>query len=262
MISSRDNPVVKNAAGLKQSKHRRQQKMFLLEGDRAVLELKACPERVLYYFVDETMLEKYHDITHMLGEERGYLATEKIIKTICDTEHPQGIAAVVSIPDWELHKVIQIRGLWLLVNGISDPGNMGTIIRTGRALGATGLLYTDYSVDPYNPKALRASMGGILTFPIYGPVSAADITSLTKSGFRMLGTNVNGGLPYYKADLKGDLLVVLGGEARGMDLDLVNMCNEMMNIPMNAGVNSLNAASACAIILSEAYRQRTGGITQ
>lgn len=259
-ISSRDNPVVKNAAGLKQGKHRRQQKAFLLEGERAVRELKACPERVLHYFVQEEMFQKYQDILQTLGEERVYLTSDKVIKTICDTEHPQGIAAVVSMPEGDLQKVLQIRGLWLILNGISDPGNMGTIIRTARALGAAGLIYTHASVDPYNPKAVRASMGGILTLPVLGPVSVADLACLKESGMKLLGTQVTQGVRYYQADLKGDLLVILGGEARGMDRELISWCNQIINIPMNAGVNSLNAASACAIILSEAYRQRNDGI--
>lgn len=261
-ISSRDNQVVKQAAALKQNKYRRQQKAFLLEGERAVRELLVCPERVLHYFVHEEMLPKYMDVVQTLGEERVYLATDKIMKTICDTEHPQGIAAVVAMPDWNFQTVSQIRGLWLVLNGISDPGNMGNIIRTGRALGAAGLLYTYSSVDPYNPKAVRASMGGLLGLPVFGPVSAADLVSLKESGFRMLGTQVNLGLPYYNVDFKGDLLIVLGGEAYGMDQNMADGCNELVNIPMNAGVNSLNAASACAIILSEAYRQRNGGVMQ
>lgn len=258
-ITSRDNPVVKNAVSLKQGKHRRQQKAFLLEGERAVSELAACPERVVHYFVQEDLLLKHQDIIQTLGEEQVYITTARIIKTICDTDHPQGIAAVVSMPEWELQKVLEIRGLWLLLNGISDPGNMGTMLRTARALGADGLIYTFSSVDPYNPKAVRASMGGILTLPVLGPVSVADIACLIESGMRLVGTQTNQGVPYYKADLQGDILVVLGGEAQGMEQGLVSMCNQIMNIPMNAGVNSLNAASACAIILSEAYRQRRNG---
>ncbi|MEQ8174690.1 MAG: RNA methyltransferase [Syntrophomonadaceae bacterium] len=259
-ISSRDNPIVKNAVGLKQSKHRSQQKAFLLEGERSVGELRACPERVLCCFVQEELLSKYQYIVQVLGEERLYLTTDKIIKTICDTEHPQGIAAVVSKPDWDISKVLQIRGLWLVLNGISDPGNMGTMIRTARALGAAGLIYTHSSVDPYNPKAVRASMGSILTLPVLGPVSFSDITCLKDSGMRILGTQVTQGVPYFKANLRGNLLVVLGGEAQGMDREIIPLCDQIMNIPMNAGVNSLNAASACAIILSEAYKQRNDGI--
>lgn len=259
-ITSRDNPLIKSAAGLKQGKHRRQQKAFLLEGERAVQELRACPDRVLHYFIQEEQLPKYQDIVQILGEERAYITNAKVFKTICDTEHPQGIAAVASMPDWDLQMVLRIRGLWLALNGISDPGNMGTMIRTARALGVNGLVYTASSVDPYNPKAVRASMGGILTLPVLGPVRAADLACLKDSGIKLLGTQVDQGIPYYQADLKGDLLVVLGGEARGMDRELVPMCDQIMNIPMNAGVNSLNAASACAIILSEAYRQRNDGV--
>lgn len=259
-IISRDNPVVKKAASLKQGKHRRQQMAFLLEGERAVRETKVCPERVLHCFVLDDLVSKYLDIVQILDEERVYITNDKVIKTICDTEHPQGIAAVVSMSDWHIQVVPQIRGLWLVLNGISDPGNMGTMVRTARALGAAGMIYTNASVDPYNPKAVRASMGGILTLPVLGPVNAADIVSLMESGMRLLGTQVNQGIPYHQADLTGDLLVVLGGEAEGMDQELIPLCNQIMNIPMNAGVNSLNAASACAIILSEAYKQRNDGI--
>jgi len=117
-------------------------------------------------------------------------------------------------------------------------------------------MLTQDCTDPYNPKVCRASMGGILNLPIVDNVNYEDLSSLKSWGFSFLGTAVNGSTLYYQADFRKDIVLLIGGEARGLDPALQQFCSETLLIPMKEGVNSLNAASACAIILSEAWRQK------
>lgn len=256
-ISSRDNSLVKLAASLKNGKHRQLHRLFLLEGDRAVKELLSCPTRLVALFVDESLKERHLPIIAALGEDRTYLVDEKIIRHICDTKHPQGIAAMASIASWSLEELYQRPGVWLWLDRVSDPGNMGTIIRTSLALGGQGIIMSPETADPFSPKAVRSSMGAVLTVPVVGPVTINEMPDFKQHGIKLFGSAAESGTPYYQARFQGSFILVIGGEARGMEPDLIKYCDETLYIPMKAGVNSLNAAAACAIILGEALRQRS-----
>lgn len=225
-----------------------------MEGERAVSELIPHRERVVRLFVQENLNEKYALILQNIPEDRVVMVSEKAMKFLSDTEHPQGIAAVVSMKEWSLNDVKP--GLWLLLDRIADPGNLGTMIRSCWALNGEGILLTGGSVDPYSPKVCRSSMGGVVNLPIVSNIGGTELDFLIKRGFRLLGTAASAHQAYYEADLTGSVLLMVGSEAHGLDPLLAEMSHELIRIPMKEGVNSLNAASACAIIIGEAKRQR------
>ncbi len=256
-ITSRDNPIVKQAASLKQNKYRRQEGLFLLEGERLIDEIILFGDRLVRYFVQEDLLEKYRWFIEKMGDEKCCLVNEKIIRSICDSSNPQGIVAVASIRHWGLETALERRGLWVMMDAVSDPGNLGTIIRSCWALGGQGCLLSPDCADPHSPKASRASMGGILNIPVIHGIAREDLLRLISSGYTLMGTSVKKALPYYQTDLSRDIVLLIGSEARGLGSSMMEICHEMLLIPMKEGVNSLNAASACAIILSEAMRQKS-----
>ncbi|HWP95723.1 MAG TPA: RNA methyltransferase [Syntrophomonadaceae bacterium] len=256
-ISSRDNPLVKQASSLKIRKYRYEEQMFLLEGERALNELLPYRHRLVHLFIQEGMSEKYAQILSGIDEDRVVMVNASIMKVLSDTQHPQGIVAVVSMgEERELKDTNPESGLWLLLDRISDPGNLGTMIRTCWALDGAGILLTPGCVDPYSPKVCRSSMGGILNLPIISNVGHQEIDFLIKKGFRMFSATAASKQIYYQTDLTGPAVLMVGSEAHGIDPLLECRSSDLLQIPMKSGVNSLNAASACAIIMSEAMRQR------
>jgi TrmH family RNA methyltransferase len=140
---------------------------------------------------------------------------------------------------------------------VQDPGNVGAIVRVAEAAGATGVVAAGASANPFGWKALRGSMGSALRLPIVAGVRADDaVTTARQHGCRIIATVPRDGRPIFEADLSGALAVLVGGEGRGLPEHLVGTADEQVTIPMEAPVESLNAAVTAALILYEARRQR------
>ncbi len=253
VISSPDNPVIKLARKLHNKKYRDQERLFLVEGRRSVQEALVKPELVHSLFLENTLADEYVDIQ---GTDY-YLLDAKLLKQICTTETPQGMAAILKKTDWSFRDLIAGEGLIVLLDRISDPGNMGSIIRTCWALGVEGVLLSSGCVDPFSPKVVRSTMGGILNLPVL-EISDLELNLLQERGYEFIGTGMKNAQEYYNVDLTGPKILILGNEASGISLELENKCNFMAKIPMNPKIDSLNVAAACAIIVAEAWRQRNG----
>jgi TrmH family RNA methyltransferase len=192
---------------------------------------------------------------------------------IADTESPQGVAALVSRPHFEAADVVDIPPqLIIIADGLQDPGNLGTIIRTAEAAGATGLLTTRFTVDPFNHKALRASMGSALRFPIATDIPRSDAFALCRErGIKIIALEsapagplgviedgeVTGAMQFYtEAKLTGPVALVCGRESSGIASATAAAADVLVHIPMAEGIESLNVSAAAAILLYEAARQR------
>lgn len=179
-----------------------------------------------------------------------------LVRELSDTQTPQGILCAVEAPRWRAEDVFEGSGPVVLLDRIQDPGNLGTIVRSAEAAGAAGVLLTPGCVDPGNPKALRASAGSLLRLPV---ATVADpAASIREAGRLLAATSGRGGVPYHRADLTRPLALLIGQEGAGVAASLGGAADLTLTVPMAAGVESLNAAAAAAVILFEAARQRTG----
>jgi TrmH family RNA methyltransferase len=147
-----------------------------------------------------------------------------------------------------------------LLSDVQDPGNVGAIVRSGEACGATGIVAGDGTADPYGWKALRGSMGSTFRVPVASQVSSLEAARAAKAqGVRILAAVPRNGQGLPDADLRGPAAVLLGGEGKGLPQPLQHLADATLSIPMREPVESLNVAVAAALIAYEASRQRAGG---
>lgn len=204
---------------------------------------------------------------------RGALVSKQVMQAIADTQTPQGVAAIVSRPYLELDDLfVDKPDLLLIADELQDPGNLGTIIRTAEAAGASGLITTRYTVDPFNDKAIRASMGSALRLPIVTGASRADIAArCADHKIKMVASRATAGPAQgviedaaraervklcTEIDMTVPIAFIVGREATGIPESAQGEADEFVHIPMADGVESLNVAAATAILLYEAGRQR------
>lgn len=171
---------------------------------------------------------------------------------------PQGVMAVISMKAWDWKSLFRgERRLILILESLQDPGNLGTILRTGEGAGIDGVILNHTSVDPYMPKVIRSTMGSIYRVPI---AVAEDlepvVSSLKDSGVRVFAAHLKGRKSYYEQAYLKDTCFMIGNEANGLSEPLAQMATDYIRIPMSGQVESLNAGVAAALLMYEAKRQR------
>jgi RNA methyltransferase, TrmH family len=167
------------------------------------------------------------------------------------TESNQGVMALVRPPTWENDDLIRTRPLVVALDGVQDPGNAGAILRAAEAFEATGVIFLKGSVNPYNPKVVRASAGSVFRVPI---LTGQGLPEMGLNGLTMYAATPAAGPPASQADLARDCIIIIGNEGRGISPALFAQASPL-HVP-TAGVESLNAAMAASILLYEAARQR------
>lgn len=179
-----------------------------------------------------------------------------VLERVADAQNPQPILAAIRFAPRTLDDVTA-RGLVVVLHDVRDPGNAGTVIRTADAAGAAAVVISGHSVDPYNPKTLRASAGSIFHLPVVCADELAHVTtwfgSLPGPSYASV---VRGGADYRTVDLSERALLVVGNEATGLDRDCVALCDHTVSIPMDGRNESLNVSIAAALMLFEAKTQR------
>lgn len=254
MITSISNDRIKWIRGLQSRRRNREaDRVFVAEGVRWAEEFVAAqlsPELVLYtQDLDQRERTALGRLT-ALGAEALEVSPE-VMATCSDTEAPQRILVVGHQPAWEL----SVEFDWLLVaDRISDPGNLGTILRTALAAGVGALLLVKGTVDPYNPKVVRAAMGAHLRLPMEF-VEPQDL-STRLAGFKTYVAQARSGPAYTEVDWRGPVALIIGSEAHGPADQLNDLADGSTHIPIEADADSLNAAVAAAVILFEIRRQR------
>lgn len=187
------------------------------------------------------------------------VAEEAVFAAAMDAEHPQGVAALAAITPPALEQAFGQATLLLAAAGLQDPGNLGTLIRTAAAFGATGVAVLADSVSPYHPKAVRASAGSLFHLPVIPRVVAGELILACRShGVRLLATAARSPTPLAAAGLDQPVCLVIGQEAAGVPRELLRAAETTVSIPIAPRVESLNAGVAGAILLYEAARQRSG----
>jgi len=184
--------------------------------------------------------------------------SERMMDMISESKTPQPVMAVVNTTEHSEEELLaHSSGLIVVAHQLQDPGNLGTIIRTAEAVGASGVAISTNTVDPFNPKAIRASMGSILRLPI---VNIADVRAFIKAckkkGYQTVATVLGGEITHFDIDLKKPTTVMLGQEGAGLPQEIMPDIDLHVRIPMAETIDSLNVATAAAVILYEALRQR------
>jgi RNA methyltransferase, TrmH family len=178
----------------------------------------------------------------------------------CVTEAPQGVAALIEAPRWTLDERLQTKDALLLVlDGLQDPGNLGTIIRSAEAFGAACILLTPGTVHPWNQKVLRASAGSSFRLPVIPLKSESAIEQLREIGIPMLAAAAHAGVSIQHADIERPVAFVIGNEGAGISQAVLRFCSGTIHIPCSGPVESLNAAVAASILLYEASLRYAGG---
>ncbi|MDD2373086.1 MAG: RNA methyltransferase [Syntrophomonadaceae bacterium] len=255
-ITSKDNQVIKQAISLKNRKYRAREQMFLLEGKTMVSEALQSKRPLIRVLVDETHIEEYQVLYEQFSWLQWLEIDSRLFKAIADTETPQGIIAIAPILRPGFEELTRQNASLILLDQIADPGNLGTIIRTAWALNIDGVLLSNGCTDPFSPKAVRASMGGILNVPVYTSVGPGEIENLKAAGYQVIGTALDASTTIFENDYRKPTVIVIGSEARGISREIKSCCDNLSRIPINTAVDSLNAAVACAIIMMEVGKQR------
>ncbi|MBI4851171.1 MAG: RNA methyltransferase [Acidobacteria bacterium] len=258
-ITSRQNPLIKRFRDVRQNQERH---LILIEGIRLVEEaIKAQLHFEVVAYTDrlhstERGQKLYNQLLNLSC--RGALVTESIMTAMSDVNSPQGVAAITHIPYATIEDAInKPLPLVIVAHQLQDPGNIGTIIRTAQAIGADSLITTLGTVNPFNLKALRASMGAAFRLPIILNLKSQQLVEFCQtSGLQIITTSITSGKEYTSFNWKAPLALILGSEASGVDLFLEKASKESVFIPMSKSVESLNVATAGAVLLYEAARQR------
>lgn len=258
MLTSLQNPLVKQIRKLHQAKERHDRELFLLEGTHLLVEACAVDYPLTTVCCTPAWQDRHPELWAEVCQrsDRVELVTPEVLKAIATTVNPDGIVATAPR---SLKKTPPraTSGLLLALETIQDPGNLGTIIRAAAAADADGLWLSSDSVDLDHPKVLRASAGQ--WFRLHKAVSS-DLKKLIgdakNGGMQVVATIPDAKLTYWELDLRLPTVILLGNEGAGLSPELVATANQQARIPLSQGVESLNVAIATALILYEAQRQR------
>lgn len=256
-ISSPANPTIKLARSLHRKRVRSRERAVLVEGIRALSTAVEHRARVRALLIDESRvsdIDPDHVASLTDATERTLLVDPSIFVQLTDTEHPQPLIAICDMPDTTLPIDCSFV---LALDNVRDPGNLGTLIRSAAAAGADGVALLHGTVDPWNPKAIRASVGSIFSIPVAFFAGVSDIVDRCFSERPSVAITESEGADTYDAvDWRRPSLVVIGGEAAGTSTEVRTYADISVQIPMAPGIESLNAAVAGSIIAFEVARQR------
>ncbi|RPF46665.1 TrmH family RNA methyltransferase [Thermodesulfitimonas autotrophica] len=254
------NPRVKALSRLARRRHREKEGKFVAEGPHLVAAALASAWPVEgVYFTPDFAAQKGEALA--LAQQRGvplYELPTEVFSRVAATETPQGVLAVIGIPEVALEALLRPEPpLILVVDGLQDPGNLGTLIRTAQAAGATGALLLAGTVDLYSPKAVRATAGAVFHLPVVQDLPWAEaLRFLQAAGLTLVVADPRGETPFYAADFTGPVALVIGSEGAGPRPEVVKSASRRVFIPMPGGTESLNAAVAGSLLLYEVVRQR------
>lgn len=262
LVTSRDNRYVKLAASLQERKFREEVGQFVVEGTRSVESALASGWGLEFAILTEEALSRPSNstIVNELAQRSCEVipVTEAVYKKAADTETPQGILVVVKRKIWRLHDLVSHGKMPLMVilDQVRDPGNLGTIIRSADAVGASGVILTDGCADVWAPKTVRSTAGSLFHLPLV-QASIADIVDFCmKAHIALFATAVNVTTQYTQIDWNQPAAMVFGNEGHGVRPEFIDAAAKQITIPIHGRAESLNVAVSASVLLFEAIRQR------
>lgn len=256
MITTIQNKQIKQIMKLKKNaRERRKQQLFLVEGIRMFTEI---PEQYLYkVYASEDFYKEHQAVFEGMEVE---LVSDQVMKEISDTMTPQGVLALVRMLEYSLEDLLQQENpLLLVLENLQDPGNLGTILRTGEGAGINGIIMSRETVDIYNPKVTRSTMGSIFRVPFVYVDDLFEVIKMMKDrNITTYAAHLNG-TDYTRESYTSGTAFLIGNEGNGLTDELTDNAQKKIKIPMCGRVESLNAAMASGLLVYEARRQRQGG---
>ena len=260
VITAYSNPLIKHVRDLRDKKGRRESGRFLAEGLRILTEAREAGRLpALLFFADASaghplVRALVADVEAAGGE--AVETTADILAKLSGKDNPQAVVGVfeefaVSLADLDRGSA----GIWLVAERLRDPGNLGTILRTGDAVGAGGLILIGECVDPFSVEAVRASMGALFTVPVVQAEWAAFLGWLRGGPGQLVGLSLDTDTDYRAAHYSAPTFLLTGNEAQGMPAAYAAECDLLVRIPMRGKADSLNAAVACAVMAYEVLGQ-------
>lgn len=257
MITSTSNQQMKTIVQLnKKAKARRELRAFVVEGIKMFRETP--PELLQRVYVSEQFLKDEKNCAYLEASGIDYeLVSDSVFSHVSDTSTPQGILAVVRQPVYEFSDLLRAEGTRVLVlEDIQDPGNLGTMFRTGEGAGLSGIIMSRETVDLFAPKTVRATMGSIYRMPFYVSENLHDtIGMLRAAGVHTYAAHLRGEKYYDELDFTGATAFLIGNEGNGLRKETADLADTYLKIPMEGQLESLNAAMAAGILMYEAHRQ-------
>ena len=260
MISSPSNPHLKAIRKLADAKERTATGTFLAEGLRVVGQAFDSEAKIVeLLWCDELLISDYgKNLISQLSEKSSIEINElsrDAFESLARKDKPQGIAAVIR-QEWHSLEGLQSinNGIWVALEAVQNPGNLGTILRTCDAVGAKGLILLDHSTDPYDPAAIKASMGAIFTIPLYKSNNDGLKNFLASNpAMQTIGTSDKANQDCFEFDYPEPLLLMMGSEREGLSQNYMDLCQNMISIPMEGQNDSLNLSVATGVMLYQIY---------
>ena len=253
VIESKDNTLFKYTRKLKERKHRVKENKYIIEGFRLVQEAFKANCSIDYVVVNESGKDKLDDyLSEYMDNIKIYQMRNDLFSQLSSTENTQGVIAVSNINN----SINDINGdFYLLCDKVQDPGNLVTIIRTAHAAGVNSIILTKGTVDIYNDKTIRSTMGSIFYTPIIYDNDLSLLKKLKDEGFSLVATSLEESKNFFDEDLSGKVILSVGNEGNGISEEIFALADKKVKIPMPGGAESLNVGIATSIILFEKVRQ-------
>ncbi|MDH7638459.1 TrmH family RNA methyltransferase [Sphingomonas oryzagri] len=260
-ITAFSNPLVKRVRNLREKRHRREEGLFIAEGLRILTDAEEAGRLPRWIFYTGEM--RNHPLVRRLSaacEADGGEAIETnvdILHKLSGKDNPQTVLGVYAEFDTALERIDRsASGIWMVAQSLRDPGNLGTILRTGDAVGAGGLILVDDCVDPFSVEAVRASMGALFTQTI-AKASWAEFIGWLRSGpGQLVALSLRTDIDYRAATYEAPTFLLVGNEARGLPAEYEDACDLRVKLPMRGKADSLNAAIATAVMAYQVLGQR------
>jgi TrmH family RNA methyltransferase len=253
LVTAFSNPTVKRLRSLRDKKARREEGLFLAEGLRIIAEARdsgQLPE-IIAFSAEGAKLPLAAEIVAAAEAAGGEAieTTPDILSKMSGRDNPQMLLAAYRQPETSLDRIDRSKAeLWIVAQALRDPGNLGTILRTGDAAGAGGLILIDDSADPYSVEAVRASMGAVFTQDIATARWDEFVAWLRKGPGQLVGTSLKAAQDYLDADYRQPCFLLIGNEQQGLPAPYEAECDLLVKIPMAGRADSLNAAMAAAVM--------------
>jgi TrmH family RNA methyltransferase len=268
VVESKDNARLKELRKALAAAGRSAQGRVGIEGPHLLAEALRAGLRVTTIFVTQDPKREWDRLLSALPvapETEILRLPAKLLASALATETPQPIAALIEPPQWTWPHLLGTRPkgaeLVVVLAGIQDPGNLGTILRSAEAFGATGVVSLPGTVSAWNAKAVRASAGSVFRVPLLAVSQRECLEELHEAGVKILATTVHAAQPAERVDMTGPLALIIGNEGNGVARDLAAKSDVRITIPCPGPVESLNAAVAASVLLYEAARQRASSFS-
>ena len=255
-IKSKDNKTIKHIISLQQRKYRQKFGEYTLEGIRAVMDLgkKGFLRAILIRESKRSELEPLVQKDFTISSV--YVVQDPIFDKIEHSVNGQGILGIAKKCITNLDSFIVEDGLYVALDGVQDPGNLGTIIRTAVAAGAKGIFLLKGTVDPYNEKCVRSTMSALCNIPIFEDITLSEFYDFIKDNtIKTYVTSLDNAKPYHTISYAKRSMVILGNEGNGVSKEIIEMCDQAITIPMYGDIESLNVSIAAALCMYKVREQ-------